>query len=75
MKGFYTEAEVQSNGGSEDFHKLVRARTSAGEWGSVYVVTPDGGARLWERTTRWEPLKAIRARVNASLGGGKEVRP
>ena len=53
---------------------VVRARTGSGEWAGVYLVSPDGSCRLWSRQTRWEPLKAIRARVSASLGRGEGVR-
>lgn len=75
MKGDYRQSALQSNGVSEDFHSqhLVRARTGSGEWAGVYVVDSDGSCRLWSRQTRWEPLKAIRARISASLGGMKET--
>lgn len=75
MKGFYTQAESQIKGGVGDFQQphLVRARTGSGEWAGVYVVDSDGTARLWSRQTRWEPLKAIRARVSERLGIKKEV--
>ncbi len=70
MKGFYTQAASQIKGVSGNFQQqhLVRARTGSGEWAGVYVVSPDGGCHLLGRTTRWEPLKAVRARVNSYLG-------
>lgn len=51
----------------------VRSNTSSGTFGSVYVVEPDGSARLWERCTRWEPLGLIRSRARAALGVKKEA--
>lgn len=73
VKGFYSETDLQIKGGAGNFHSqhLVRARTGSGEWAGVYVVDEEGTARLWSRQTRWEPLKAVRARVSASLGVGK----
>lgn len=74
MKGFYTEAELQGNGGSENF-LVVRSDTFKGSWQGLYKVSSDGSCRLWQRTVRWEPRAAIRARVSASLGSGKGVQP
>lgn len=51
----------------------VRSNTSSGTFGSVYVVEPDGSARLWERCTRWEPLGLIRSRARAALSVKKEA--
>lgn len=54
---------------------LVRSDTSRGGWATFYTVDSEGNAILWERQTRYEPMASIRARVSASLGGGKGVRP
>ena len=52
---------------------LVRSDTSSGAWAGLYEVTPDGGCQLLGRTARWEPLKAVRARVSTALGVRREA--
>lgn len=74
MKRYY-ESNVQDKGARKvlDGQHLVRANTFSGEFGSVYVVGPDGSAQLWERSTRWEPAWLVRARAQHHLGAQKGV--
>jgi hypothetical protein len=64
--------EVKQEGSGRRQH-VVRSDTFKGGWAGIYVVDADGTARLWERSIRYEPLAVVRARVHASLGGGRKV--
>ena len=52
---------------------VVRADTSRGGWAQVFDVDEHGTATLWSRWPRYEPLSIVRARIHASLGGGRKV--
>jgi hypothetical protein len=73
MNGLCHESRPVNSRKVQNTPITVRSNTSSGTFGSVYVVEPDGSARLWERCTRWEPRALVRSRAAAALGVRKEA--